>query len=60
MPGITWRDGVVRCGQKELSTVLRILRLRWFGYVKKRGNGEAFGESCWVARQAKEDMEAVC
>lgn len=46
MAGTTWRDGtcseeVPRCRPKEFRTVLRVRRLRWFGYVKKRKDVEA-------------------
>ena len=49
MTGVTWRDGVSseevarRCGLKELSTMLRVRRLRWFGHVERRDGGEALG-----------------
>lgn len=33
---------------KELSTLMRVRRLRWFGHVKRKEDGEALGrESSW-------------
>ena len=49
MAGVSWRDAVrsaevaARCGVRELDDVLRARRLRWFGHVERRGDGEALG-----------------
>ncbi len=51
MAGVTWRDGVgsvevaERCEVKELSVVLKMRRLRWFGHVKRREGVGALGRA---------------
>lgn len=53
MAGITWRnrvssDEVTKCGLKEVNTVLKVRSWRWFGHVKKRGDGESLGRAVGV------------
>ena len=46
LAGVSLRDRLSsaevarRCGLKEISDLTRVRRLQWFGYVKRRGEGE--------------------
>lgn len=52
--GVSWRDELSnedvarRCGVEELNDVVRRGRLRWFGHVKRAGEGGAMGRAMGV------------